>query len=1654
MPNKRLLSLVSILTLIISLSISVPIAFGDGDGDVAVMPEKSLMTYPNLSTHLNHLVEAYSSGQRSQEEAAGEAPIHLGGSVAVTVHLDGHVSDVVAFLGDNGGDVRNEGSNYIEAYVPVGLLGRLSEQPGVARVWEIIPPQPAFGNVTSQAVTLHQADSWQNSGFRGQGVKVGVIDVGFTGYSSLMGVELPNDIVARCYTDVGVYSSNLSDCEAADEEPPASTPAQCQDYVAGLYAGGEPHGTAVAEALIDIAPDAALYIANPYSNGDLQATAAWMADQGVTVINHSVSWTFDGPGDGTSPFSFSPLNTVDQAVARGITWLNAAGNSAGDTWFGSFSDPDGDGAISFSNSTAEINSIVLLECQGYTFALRWEDDWGGADTDLDIYLWDRSTGDVLYIPEGWGYVGGAAEQSGAGNHYPWEFFSLRSPISSRDVGVIIVHESGPEPDWIHLELFSGPEGLEYSTGVSISNPAESDNLGLLAVGAAPFYNTNIIEPFSSQGPTPDGRVKPDIVGVDCAASVSYEYFIRRNDGQGCWFPGTSQASPHVAGMAALVRQRFPEFTAEQVAGYLKDTAQQRELPDPNNTWGHGFARLPPLTCGEAITGDGAVSGTWAAGCDSEVSGRGHARYYSFTVGEESEVTITLNSDDADTYIYLRQGDATSGPFLHENDDHGGTSVSQIQETLAAGTYTIEATTYSEGATGSFTLTVGGLGGGSGTEPESGGCSRTITSDGTRDGTWASGCESTERSGRHARFYSFTLEESSEVTITLNSDDADTFLYLREGEARSGAFLHENDDDGGTTRSRIQETLAAGSYTIEATTYAAGETGSFTLTVSGLGAAAPGPGIDPCGQAITVDGSVSGTWAGGCDSAVSGRGHAHFYTFTLNAGAEVTITLVSSEADTYLYLREGEARSGAFLHENDDDGGTTRSRIQETLAAGSYTIEATTYAAGETGSFTLTVSGLGAAAPGPGIDPCGQAITVDGSVSGTWAGGCDSAVSGRGHAHFYTFTLNAGAEVTITLVSSEADTYLYLREGEARSGAFLHENDDDGGTTRSRIQETLAAGSYTIEATTYAAGETGSFTLTVSGLGATAGPGPGADCYRGALPSDGIYSDQWEVGCESETPAPGTSGSGARLAHFYTFTLNAGTEITIVLESGDADTYLYLRQGEARSGAFLHENDDDGGTTRSRIQETLAAGSYTIEATTYAAGETGSFTLTVSGLDATAGPGPGADCYRGPLPSDGIYSDQWEVGCESETPAPGTSGSGARFAYFYTFTLNAGTEVTIVLESGDADTYLYLRQGEARFGAFLHENDDDGGTTRSRIQETLAAGSYTIEATTYAAGETGSFTLTVSGLGAAAPGPKQTIVFLGLNWNSAQLQNRIAQYIVETGYGYPTGVVFASTLPLFQGLRAGDIHVAMEIWLPNQSAAWEEALASGEVISLGASLGSDWQSAFVIPAYLQEQYPEFDNVQDLKEQRYKALFQTAETGGKARLESCVVGWDCEHINAAQVTGYGLDEHVHIVDPESQDALFASINGAYQRREPWLGYMWGTGDPALLLDLVRLEEPPYRDECWDTTRACAYKDNTILIGAHSSLPEQAPEVVEFLRKWDFPVDPHLRNVFQWQEANPDASIEDVGLYWVRNNADAWSSWVTSDAAARIRSALSLP
>jgi subtilisin family serine protease len=98
---------------------------------------------------------------------------------------------------------------------------------------------------------------------------------------------------------------------------------------------------------------------------------------------------------------------------------------------------------------------------------------------------------------------------------------------------------------------------------------------------------------SSQGPTRDGRSKPDVAapGTDVLAARGFD-----PDTSWVRMSGTSMASPYVCGVVGLMLAINPELTSAQINGIIRKTA--RPLPGHDFAWRNdaGFGRLDPEGC--------------------------------------------------------------------------------------------------------------------------------------------------------------------------------------------------------------------------------------------------------------------------------------------------------------------------------------------------------------------------------------------------------------------------------------------------------------------------------------------------------------------------------------------------------------------------------------------------------------------------------------------------------------------------------------------------------------------------------------------------------------------------------------------------------------------------------------------------------------------------------------------------------------------------------------------------------------------------------------------------------------------------------------------------------------------------------------------------
>jgi hypothetical protein len=421
----------------------------------------------------------------------------------------------------------------------------LAAHASVARLEAVLPP--VLDSVTGEEVARIGAPAWHSAGWRGAGVKVAVIDFGFDGYTARQSSgDLPITLTTALFG--------------------CATPA-----------GDTNHGTAVAEIVAEVAPEASLYLLCITSVAGLGAAKDYAKAQGIGVIVHSVSWYVYSRGDGSGGPN-TPEGIAADARAAGILWVNSAGNRATSHWSGTFQDFNGNGFLDFVPGD-EGNTFRLEAGQGGCFHLKW-DEWPLATSDYDLYLARSSDGLTV----------AASTSDQAGDEPPVESLCYTNTEAGQNFFLWIerVHGSGTP----RLDLFAhAPANLEYavaagSLGETGSTPAT------LSVGAVCWQNSQL-EPYSSQGPTIDGRIKPDLAGYDSLTTATM------GSGTRCGvngFLGTSAAAAGVAGAVALVRAALPSLTVNQTECFLLNRTLALTT-GKSNQYGFGLLQLgdPPAT---------------------------------------------------------------------------------------------------------------------------------------------------------------------------------------------------------------------------------------------------------------------------------------------------------------------------------------------------------------------------------------------------------------------------------------------------------------------------------------------------------------------------------------------------------------------------------------------------------------------------------------------------------------------------------------------------------------------------------------------------------------------------------------------------------------------------------------------------------------------------------------------------------------------------------------------------------------------------------------------------------------------------------------------------------------------------------------------------
>jgi subtilisin family serine protease len=530
---------------------------------------------PNMSTKLSMLNSASLPNQILNKTLAEELVLETDGErVMVTlIMLDQESADrAIGSLPELGAEVIVTYSTWIDAWVPVEAMKRVAALPGVSLMREPAqvlpaerPPAPQLENAyklkpnlfeptspmyITQGVNASGAHKWHAAGWKGAGVKVAVID-SFQYYKQAQaGGELP---------------ANIKLFNQLHE--------------------GNPHGTAVAEIIYDMAPG----VQFTFASGGTPTYLAWLieelAKQGHHIISSSVGYQGLEAGDGTGPMN----DAIMKAYYNYRTlYVQAAGNEAKHHWDGRFKDTNNDGWHEFKNGSwinwlSHNGSYNLPAGREIKINLRWS-SWPTTSNDYDLYLVHYLPGQPVKFP-----AESIIRQNGSTP--PTEFINFKlKEEGTYGIAIHKVRATGNED----LDLY-GHHSPDYWDNVPDRSLIDAAVSPYALAVAALDANSKIIENYSSRGPTKGpggwilgGQRKPNISAY--ANVDTWSYGIRG-------FNGTSAAQPHVAGAAALVMEAYPNLHPYYIWAHLLYMALDRGFPGPDFIYGRGELRMmdPPPT---------------------------------------------------------------------------------------------------------------------------------------------------------------------------------------------------------------------------------------------------------------------------------------------------------------------------------------------------------------------------------------------------------------------------------------------------------------------------------------------------------------------------------------------------------------------------------------------------------------------------------------------------------------------------------------------------------------------------------------------------------------------------------------------------------------------------------------------------------------------------------------------------------------------------------------------------------------------------------------------------------------------------------------------------------------------------------------------------
>lgn len=314
-------------------------------------------------------------------------------------------------------------------------------------------------------------------------------------------------------------------------------------------------------------------------------------------------------------------------------------------------------------------------------------------------------------------------------------------------------------------------------------------------------------------------------------------------------------------------------------------------------------------------------------------------------------------------------------------------------------------------------------------------------------------------------------------------------------------------------------------------------------------------------------------------------------------------------------------------------------------------------------------------------------------------------------------------------------------------------------------------------------------------------------------------------------------------------------------------------------------------------------------------------------------------------------------------------------------------------------------------------------------------------------------------GAASAQECGDVTIANMNWQSAEVLANVDKIILSEGYGCNAELVAGDTVPTLTSMtEKGEPDIAPEGWVDLQPELVKRGVEEKKLVSTGPALSDGAVQGWFIPKYIADANPDIKTIADAL--KHPELFPAPEDSSKGAVFNGPQGWGGTLVTTQLFKAYeGEKAGFVLVDTGSAAGLDGSIAKAYERKEGWMGYYWAPTSILGKYDMVKLEYGvPYDEAEWkrcNTVADCPdpkpneWPKDSVETLVTTGFAERAGPVMDYLKARSWSNDT-VNKLLAWMTDN-QATGEDGAKYFLENNEDIWTKWVSPEVAEKIKSSL---